>query len=85
MTKTSNVKSNNTVAKKSTKSAPTAIENKLLTVADVAREMNVNPKTARAYLRRKKLKFATNTFTKTSEMYKNVVAALTQRTMPTAS
>lgn len=68
-------KSNNTTAKKST--APAA-DAKPLTVADVARELNIDPKRARAYLR-KNISLYTmrhQKFTRESSLFKAAHAAL---------
>lgn len=53
---------------------------KIMTIADVARELNIDPKRARAFLR-KNVELYTmrkQKFTKSSSLYKNAIDALTQ-------
>lgn len=53
---------------------------KIYCVADVARELNIDPKRARAFLRKNATLYTMRkkTFTKTSSLYKQCVDALTQ-------
>lgn len=58
--------------------APTTTVEKIMTVADVARELNIDPKRARAFLR-KNVELYTmrkQKFTKTSKLYENAKNAL---------
>ncbi len=69
---------------KNNKSNNVKIENatidKILTVADVARELSIDPKRARAFLRKNVALYTMRhqKFTKTSNAYKSCVDALTQ-------
>lgn len=53
---------------------------KIMTIADVARELNIDPKRARAFLRKNVNLYTMRKqkFTKSSTLYKNAIDALTQ-------
>ena len=69
------------------KATPAAESEKALTVADVARELKIDPKRARAFLRKHATEYApfrNKTFTKNSTPYKQCVALLTKYKTKTA-
>lgn len=58
----------------------TKIDDKVLTVADVARKLSLDPKRARAFLRKNKNDYApfrNKTFTESSALYRQCVDILT--------
>lgn len=72
-----------TNAKKQSSAKSTAIEStveKIFTVADVARELKLEPKRARAFLRKNETLYTMRNqkFTAKSSLYKQCVDALTQ-------
>ena len=70
----------NTAAKNTAAKNETATVEKIMTVADVARELKIDPKRARAFLRKNADKYApfrNKTFTPTSALYKQCVDLLT--------
>jgi hypothetical protein len=70
----------NTQNKKTAKIETTTIADKIMTVADVARELNLNEKRARAFLRKNAdayAAFRNQKFTKGSTLYNKCVSLLT--------
>lgn len=66
--------------KTETKHVESTTVEKIMTVADVARELQLDPKRARAFLRKNPLLYTMRKlkFTKSSALYKQCVDALTQ-------